>query len=66
MNPIPFKERISCTIGEAVAATGIPKPAIYDAIALGQLECVKVGKRSLILVPSLIRLVEGVQYRSGS
>jgi excisionase family DNA binding protein len=57
MNPIPFRERISCTVLEAVAATGIPKPTIYDAIAAGRLECVKVGKRSLILVNSLEQLV---------
>jgi excisionase family DNA binding protein len=57
MNSIPFRERISCTVLEAVAATGIPKPAIYDAIANGKLECVRVGKRSLVLVPSLERLV---------
>jgi len=55
---IPFRERISCTIAEACAASGIGRTKLYEAMADGRLESVKVDNRRLVLVPSLLRLVE--------
>ena len=56
---IPFRERLSCTIAEACAATGIGRTKIYEALSDGRLESVKVDNRRLVLVASLLRLLDG-------
>jgi predicted DNA-binding transcriptional regulator AlpA len=58
---IPFRERISCSIPEAVEATGIGRTRIYEAIGQGRLKSTTHGKRRLVSVPSLIELVESQQ-----
>ncbi|HZS85297.1 MAG TPA: helix-turn-helix domain-containing protein [Stellaceae bacterium] len=58
MTTLPFRERISCTITEACAATGIGRTKLYEAIADGRLASTKVDNRRLVLVPSLLRLIE--------
>lgn len=54
---VPFRERLTCTIAEAVSATGIPRSTIYRCLADGRLLAVKVDRRRLIRVPALLRLV---------
>jgi hypothetical protein len=54
---IPFAERLSCTVDDAVIATGKSRSEIYKRIKSGQLEYRKHGARTLILVASLIKLV---------
>jgi excisionase family DNA binding protein len=59
MNPsIPFRERISCTIDEACAATGLGRSKLYEEIAAGHVAVHKIGKRTLVLVKSLERLID--------
>ena len=54
---IPFRERISCTITEACAASGIGRTKLYEAMGDGRLETVKVDNRRLVLVASLLRML---------
>ena len=62
---IPFRERLSCTIAEACAATGIGRTKIYEALSDGRLESVKVDNRRLIIVASLLRLLEAPHSTQG-
>ena len=50
---IPFNERISCTVAEACDSTGLGRTTVYELIKEGRIETRKIGKRTLILVPSL-------------
>lgn len=54
---IPFAERLSCTVGDAVEASGLSRRTINRLIAAGTLDSLKVGDRRLVRVPSLLRLV---------
>jgi hypothetical protein len=55
---IPFRERISCTIPEACAATGLGRTKIYGEISAGRVQTSKVGARTLIVVDSLVALID--------
>jgi hypothetical protein len=55
---IPFRDRISCTIPEACAATGLGRTKIYEEIAAGRVQTSKVGTRTLILVQSLVAMID--------
>jgi hypothetical protein len=54
---IPFRERISCTIPEACAATGLGRTKIYEEIGAGRVQVRKFGTRTLIMVDSLVALI---------
>jgi excisionase family DNA binding protein len=54
---IPFKERISATVAEACEASGIGKTKLYELINEKKIETTKVGKRTLVIVPSLMRAI---------
>jgi excisionase family DNA binding protein len=54
---IAFRDRISCTIPEACAATGLGRTKIYEEIASGRVRTSKVGTRTLILVESLVAMI---------
>jgi excisionase family DNA binding protein len=56
---IPFRDRISCTIPEACAATGLGRTKIYEEIAVGRLRTTKVGTRTLVIVASLVAMIDG-------
>jgi hypothetical protein len=56
MNAIPFRDRISCTIDEACVATGIGRTKLYEEISAGRVETRKIGKRTLVVVKSLLKL----------
>jgi hypothetical protein len=58
---LPFRERLTCTVAEAVEATGLCRDVVYDRINSGALASRLVGKRRLISVASLVALVEGPQ-----
>jgi excisionase family DNA binding protein len=55
---IPFRDRLSCTISEACAATGLGRTKLYEAISAGRVQTSKVGTRTLIIVESLVSLIE--------
>jgi hypothetical protein len=55
---IPFRERVSCTIAEACQASGLGRSKLYEEIAAGRVKTTKIGRRTLIIVPSLLQLIE--------
>ena len=46
-------ERISVTVAEAAAMTGLSRPAVYRAVCKGELESRRVGGRILVLLNPL-------------
>ena len=52
-----LKYRLTCTVREACSATGIGKTKMHELISGGAVESAKVGRRRLVKVPSLLRLV---------
>jgi hypothetical protein len=59
MSTIPFRERYSCTIDEGCEASGLGRTKMYEI--LPDLETVKVGKRRLIIVQSLLSKLESLR-----
>ena len=55
---IPFPQRLTCTIAEACQATGLGRTKIYGLISEGCIETVTIGRRRLVLVRSLFKLLE--------
>jgi excisionase family DNA binding protein len=55
---IPFVQRLACTIAEACEATGLGRTKLYELMGEGHLETTTVGRRRLVLVRSLRRLLE--------
>ncbi|WP_184261572.1 helix-turn-helix domain-containing protein [Rhodopseudomonas rhenobacensis] len=55
---IPFAQRLSCTIAEACAVTGLGRTKLYELIGDGHLTTTTVGRRRLVLVRSLQSLLE--------
>jgi len=61
-NPrISFWDRTTCTIPEATDATGISRSKIFELIADGRLQSLKIDKRRLVYVPSLRRLTSPLE-----
>jgi excisionase family DNA binding protein len=58
MTTIPFAQRLSCTIDEACEATGIGRTKLYEEISAGRVQTTNVGRRRLILVPSLLTMLD--------
>ena len=56
--PIPFPERIACTVEDAAEATSLSRSRLYKLIAAGTIRTVNVGRRRLVLVRSLMRFVD--------
>ncbi len=56
---IRFADRVTCTIPEACQASGLGRTKLYQAMADGRLEFVKVDARRLVRVASLLKLLGG-------
>lgn len=54
---IPFNERPTCTIAEACSAAGFGRTKLYELIEGGAVDTVMIGRRRLVRVPSLLRLL---------
>jgi len=54
---IPFIERPTCTIAEACSAVGFGKTKLYELIDGGDVESIRIGRRRLVRVPSLLRFL---------
>jgi excisionase family DNA binding protein len=54
---IPFDQRPSCTLREACRATGLSRTTLYERMAVGELKTTTIGRRRLVNVPSLLKLV---------
>lgn len=55
---IPIRERIACSVAEACDLTGLGRTTIYARIQSGELITRKVGRRTLIVIHSLLALVD--------
>lgn len=55
--PIPFAERVTCTVADACKATGLGRTKLYELIGAGQLATTTIGRRRLVLVRSLRQLL---------
>ncbi|HEY0265503.1 MAG TPA: helix-turn-helix domain-containing protein [Rhizomicrobium sp.] len=54
---IPFQERVTYTVPEALHATGLGRTKLYELIAQEALQTTKIGRRRLIIVKSLLALI---------
>jgi predicted DNA-binding transcriptional regulator AlpA len=54
---LPFAERVTASVNDVVAATGICRSAVYGMIKKGEIESRKRGKSRLVVVPSVLRLL---------
>ena len=57
-NNIPFGQQLTCTIPEACEATGLGRTKLHDLIGAGHLDTVTIGRRRLVLVSSLLKLIK--------
>jgi len=55
---VPFRERLFCSVKDAVTASGIGRSSLYKEMRRGALEFRKHGKRTLVSVPSLMKLLD--------
>ena len=53
-----IRERITCSVAEARAASGLGKTKLYALMEEGVLQSTTVGRKRLIEVESLLRLLE--------
>lgn len=51
-------EKKTLTVPEAAKALGIGRTAAYEAARTGQLPTIKIGKRILVPVTALVRLLK--------
>lgn len=58
-------QRLSYNVEEALAATGLNRNALYRAIAAGQLQTFKVGKRRMVSVRALQEFIERKEKEAG-
>jgi excisionase family DNA binding protein len=52
--------QLAVSIGEAAHMLGLGRTTIYKLITEGQIEVVKIGRRTLCKAASLSRLIDGV------
>jgi hypothetical protein len=55
---IPFAARLTCTIADACGATGLGRTKLYELIGNGTVCTTTIGRRRLVLVSSLLRLLQ--------
>ena len=58
--------RLTVRIADAVTMLGIGRSKVYELIGAGELETIKLGSATLILVESIAALVERRRGRSAS
>jgi excisionase family DNA binding protein len=58
MNQIAFRDRVSCTVKEACAATGVGRTTLYKLINESRIAAAKIGRRTVILIPTLLAEIE--------
>jgi hypothetical protein len=54
---LPFRDRLGCSPNEACMALGIGRTLLYDLIAERRVEVRKLGRRTIVSVPSLLKLM---------
>ena len=51
---IPFTERPTCSVAEACQAVGFGRTKLYELMDEGHIQTVKIGRRRLVRVPSIL------------
>jgi excisionase family DNA binding protein len=60
LNPnLPFAERLGCSPSEACVALGVGRTFLYQLIAERRVEVTKLGRRTIVSIPSLLKLLDG-------
>ena len=54
----PFMQRPTCTIAEACDAVGLGRTKLYELIGDGGIETITIGRRRLVRVASLLKLLK--------
>jgi predicted DNA-binding transcriptional regulator AlpA len=54
---IPFVERPTCSIADACQAVGLRRTKLYELMDEGIVQTVKIGRRRLVRVPSLLHFL---------
>jgi excisionase family DNA binding protein len=55
---VPFVERPTCTIAEACSAVGFGKTKLYELLDGGAVDSIRIGRRRLVRVPSLLQFLD--------
>ena len=55
---IPYRDRVAWTVDETCQLLGLGRTTIYQLLAEGKIEAIRVGRRRLILVRSALALIE--------
>ena len=55
---IPYDQRIGVTISQAVSLTGLSRSKIYMLIGVGAISSKTIGRRRIVEVASLRRLIQ--------
>jgi excisionase family DNA binding protein len=55
---LAFRERLGCSPSEACVALGIGRTLFYELVAERRIEVTKIGRRTIVSVPSLLRLLD--------
>lgn len=63
---VPFQERPTCSIAEACNAIGFGRTKLYELIDDGAVDTVKIGRRRLVRVRSLLQLLDTNNQQSAS
>ena len=50
--------RLTLTVEDAATALGISRAFAYEAVARGEIPCIRIGKRILVPIAGLNRLLE--------
>jgi excisionase family DNA binding protein len=53
-----FTDRVTCSVREACEASSLGRTKIYEAIADGRLDSVRVDRRRLIRIASLLKFLD--------
>ena len=61
---LPFRERLGCSPSEACVALGVGRTFLYKLIAEHRIEVSKLGRRTIISIPSLLKLL-GARHEFG-
>jgi excisionase family DNA binding protein len=64
--PAPLDGRLSYTVNDAVAATGIGRSVLYELIQAGDLPVCKIGRRTLIRRSALEALLQKLERDAGA
>jgi hypothetical protein len=54
---VPFRDRITCSVADAEAASGISRSQLYLEMKQGRLKYIKRGTRRLVVIPSLLKML---------